>query len=283
MDTKDITPIERFIALLAYSHLYKKRKELLYQYTDISALCNGILGENREKGKEITIWASSLSYMNDPKEFDAGARIAKKLLKEHFDTQLKISREVVEELKHGVYVASFTPNVDCLPMWNMYGNNGHGIALGFDPQKLVDSHLLMYKCLYNSKEKVNSLIKQWEDLLNQPIHYIEQGILENIHREGHPHESLLTMLMLVSKDLGYEYEDEVRATIVSDENVKFRYGRGFIIPYKEVYIPAEALKEIWIGPSIDSERAKRSIRAYLNHLGMENVRVRKSAIPYQTF
>lgn len=67
MDAKEITPIERFIALLGYSHLYKRRKELLYQYTDISALCNGILGENREKGKEITIWASSLSYMNDPK------------------------------------------------------------------------------------------------------------------------------------------------------------------------------------------------------------------------
>lgn len=276
-------PIKIFTAILMHKQFYfPKRRELLYQYTDMAALCNGILGENREEGKEIKLWASRLAYMNDPSELEVGAVVAKRLYREHFDIDLKYKQKSIDACKGRIFVTSFTPNVDCLPMWNMYGNNGHGIALGFDPKIITKcANVRMFKCLYNTMSSVQALIRKWKE---NKIDNIDEFLINEFSVDIHDFPLYLLMcLMMLSKDKGYSYENEVRAILTSDDSVKYRYSRGYIIPYKEISLPAQALQKIWIGPAIDQETAYQSVRAYLDYLGFTHVQVESSMIPFRTF
>lgn len=273
----------KFAAMLMRKQFYvPQRGQLLYQYTDIAALCNGILGEGREEGKEIRLWASSLAYMNDPAELETGVAVAVKLFKDEFDIDLRVKQGIIEKVQNDTYVTSLTPNVDCLPMWNMYGNNGHGVALGFDSTILTKSaNVRLFKCLYNTTSTIRSFIKKWK---NDEPDKIEKFLMKELSIDISDYPLyLLLNLMLLSKDKGYSYEKEVRAIMSSKEPVKYRYGRGYIIPYKEYNLPAQALRKIWIGPSIDQETAYRSVRTYLDYLGLNHVQIETSLIPYRTF
>lgn len=269
--------------MLTHKQFYvPKRGELLYQYTDMAALCNGILGEGRDQGKEIRLWASSLSYMNDPSEMEVGVYVAKKLFQDQFNTDLRIKPEIIDKMKSDTFVTSFTPNVDCLPMWNMYGNNGHGVALGFDPRLISKGfNIKLFKCLYNSRAYIQALIRRWR---KTELDNIDKLLEQEISTYGSDTSLyLLTNILMLSKDKGYAYEKEVRAILLSNEPVKYRYGRGYIIPYKEITLPAQALRKIGIGPSIDQKTAYSSVRTYLDHLELNHVQIETSLIPYRTF
>lgn len=56
---------------------------------------------------------------------------------------------------------------------------------------------------------------------------------------------------------------------------------NLIIPYIEQYFPKSALKEIWIGPTNDMNRATYSLRKYLDHMGFNEVEIKQSQVPYR--
>ena len=87
------------------------------------------------------------------------------------------------------------------------------------------------------------------------------------------------------KNPAFKIEQEVRGVKYHSDldNVKTRVKNGVIIPYIEVKIPKEALTEIVIGPTNNSDLSKRSIIHHLYRCGYEKdqVKVIESQVPYR--
>ena len=254
--------------------------QILYHYTSIEALFGGIIVKNKpQPNKEICLWATNCLYMNDPEELNTGMQFAHEILELPPNELVQATKE---QIRDSTYLISFSSAIDCLPMWGMYGKNGHGLALGFDTSVLRKTYNL-YKCIYTTeatKEWIeNEILKR-----NGPQKWWKQSNVENILSDiiGSSENMLLLYLMLwlFGKNPAYEYEKEIRWLFPGNNDIKYRLRNNLIVSYIEQYIPKSALKEIWIGPTNDMERATRSLRAYLDHMGFNDVEIKQSKVPY---
>lgn len=81
------------------------------------------------------LWFSDIKKMNDYGEYDAGFSLVEELISteysEHKAVLEKISPDGVGS-RFKVLICSFSGEGDCLSMWRGYGDNGRGIAIGYD-------------------------------------------------------------------------------------------------------------------------------------------------------
>lgn len=289
--------INRFRVHLRQQLRVPKQQEIIYQYTNIDALYNGIIAkETTNDAEKICLWASSFKYMNDPKEIKIGfERIAD--IFSHIIEQDAISQPV--ELKDDDYfITSFSTAKDSLPMWSMYGKNGSGIALGFDKKFLQKKDVTdLVRCVYLNEEMERQVdvfckaIESKEKLTSDQFSLIFMMIVcalalnEDKEQTQKQVETLMPFLlfMLYAKHPAYEYEQEIRLLTTKDKNTKIEYrlSNNLVIPYVKNYFPKEALKEILVGPTNDMDRTIKSVRTYLDHLGFNDVKVIPSQVPYR--
>lgn len=260
----------------------------LYQYTSIEALYNGIIVKNPVKDKEICIWASNCEYMNDPDEVKTGRKFAEKMFKLSDYEANQAMLKVEENIKEKMFITSFSSVQDNLPMWRMYGNNCKGIALGFDAQAIFNEFKgLIYKCIYidsHHEIEINEFFKDNVDIdlsnnekLKENIDRLLMSCLKNLANFIH----IFVGGIFLAKNPCYNYEKEYRLFIIAEQKIEYRYNNNLIIPYIRNYFPKSALKEIWIGPANNMERTEKSLKRFLNAMGLGHVEIKKSQIPYR--
>lgn len=283
---------------LSISQWFMPDDKILYHYTSVDALFGGIIVKNKpEPGKEICLWATNCRYMNDPKEFSTGIRLAHEMLDIPSNESIQATSE---QIKENIYIISFSSAVDCLPMWGMYGQNGHGLALGFDTA-VLKTFFRLFRCAYATeknkkwlKEEISKLTYVPNDWRDQPE---GENMLSKIIESFGEQLGVYILLWILGKHPAYEYEKEERAIFHIRKNahsqdthdssksdkeaIKYRLKNNLIVPYVELYLPKSALKEIWIGPTNDMERATKSLRTYLDYMGFNEVEIKQSKIPYR--
>lgn len=239
----------------------------LYHYTTIEALVNGMIVKSPRDGEEICLWATHNQYMNDPSEFDLGIKLVKEMFtqisrKYKFDT--KIPEEMINKYKVNRYFVCFSKHSDCLPMWNMYGGNGHGIALKFNRfQQTMDDEWIL-KCEYDFKHVQSNFITFLKEDIRVAIMY-------------------LSLLPFIMKHMAYSYEAETRfISSFSSVPTKYRYRQGLVIPYKEIFVEKELLESIIIGPSANQNKVEESLRQFLDDNNLSHVKIERSTIPYRS-
>lgn len=72
--------LPKWIALLFYKFENLQNEKSLYYYTDMQALVNGIIVPSPEKGREICLWATKYSHLNDRQENKVGLNLLHKML-----------------------------------------------------------------------------------------------------------------------------------------------------------------------------------------------------------
>ena len=116
----------------------------LYYYTDMNALVNGIIVPEPEVNREICLWATKWSHLNDSQE----NYIALDMLKDVFKNNLEVYYAFVS-LSGDNHSISFSKEKDSLPMWSMYGAQGTGIMLEFDVSELLKIYgVRLMPCVY---------------------------------------------------------------------------------------------------------------------------------------
>lgn len=289
IDLKMLFPILEYI---------QPNAKILYHYTSIEALFGGIIVKDRPNpNKEICLWASNCRYMNDPKEFSTGIRLAHEMLDIPSNESIQVASEQIKEY---IYIISFSSAVDCLPMWGMYGQNGQGLALGFDTT-VIKTNFILSKCVYATDENKKWLKEEISKLKHVPNDWWKQleveNILSNFFESFGNLLGVYILLWSLGKHPAYEYEKEERAIfqIMKDvhnqdtqdfsepnkKTIKYRLRGNLIVPYIELYLPKSALKEIWIGPNNDMKRAVQSLRTYLDYMGFNEVEIKQSKVPYR--
>jgi hypothetical protein len=128
----------------------------LYHYTDLDGV-RGILTSR-------TLWLSKFTSTNDISEILLAVehfrafveRRASAFTREEGDFLRRAADDLGGFRRTNICIASFCEQNDLLSQWRSYGNDGRGIALGFNSAKLLAlaqaSKLHLYRCVYDPAE-----------------------------------------------------------------------------------------------------------------------------------
>ena len=273
---------------------------LIYHYTTIEALDKIIL-DTTNTDKKICLLASSYEYVNDPYEILYGFEVLCKYLPDvenelDIDPKDKITEKVRASLFNlkeqtlfssdndfSLYIACFSENKDCLPMWNMYGNNGNGISLGLHWASCLFAPERLRKVMYDDDK--NSIIQFLKD-------YYERHIKSNVRNWDMRfiNSVLFRYVGAYIKHWKYSYEAEYRYVLHKEvitkydnghiEKIKFRVRNGNLIPYCELFFPASALDRIVIGPTCNFIRTENALKMFLKARNLQGVKIIRSEVPF---
>jgi hypothetical protein len=125
----------------------------LFHYTDLEGV-KGIFTSR-------TLWMSKFTASNDISEILLAirhfqsfvARKASELTREEGDFLREAADQLESFRRTNICLASFCEQHDLLSQWRSYGNDGRGIALGFNSARLVDlaerNGLRLFRCVYD--------------------------------------------------------------------------------------------------------------------------------------
>jgi Protein of unknown function (DUF2971) len=102
---------------------------LIYHY------CSATTAEQITRSGKL--WFSDITKMNDPNEYKYGF--------ERLKSSNLVNSSVLDQIQMGqqfqIFSASFSTESDCLTLWRCYGDNGKGVAIGFDRDELQQTSL----------------------------------------------------------------------------------------------------------------------------------------------
>lgn len=210
-------------------------------------------------------------------------------LKESFDDMLR-------NPKYSPYTVSFSKKEDSLLMWSMYGNNGTGVCLAFDPKKLVwpESQLqyIADSVIYDKNPiYYRNIIEQYFEMYREEVEH--NNLLQSIYVKKQ--KFLVSMLWHIApfiKKKAFEDESEYRiAYYATNDGLTPVYtrltNRLNVINFIKVKIPLEALNHIIIGPCANYRQVKKLLTENLRTCEIirdsNNKFIRKSKIPYRVY
>lgn len=296
---------------------------IVYHYTGLDTLFKMLDGISNDN---IVFFASKVSELNDSSEFIYGlkklwnwlpyiekqlsindnykvSRITKKNSSITEKELLQMVKDILSRSQYVPFIVSFSNNKDSLPMWDMYGNNGYGVALGFKLQANI---------LRKRKEPIMDLTNydptvphSWrvsygdffirDDVLKY-VMFLYRNYYESTHiitdkkdifyAQSDLIREIATIPAVLLKHPAYKYEEESRLIFLSNnlKSIKFRNNRkGNVIQYIEVEIPVYLLKEIVIGPCFDVKSVKNNIQIILDQKGLKGIKIIDSKIPYRDY
>ena len=257
-------------------NMINQTSNIVYHYTDMNALIN-ILNKER-----IVLRASNCLYLNDAKEILEGIESIKRI---------ENNTDITKGAFRNYYITSFSKLYDSLTMWGMYAANGFGCSIGFDLDVLRNNYHGYTHCIYGEKDidqHLNSFLKLCRK--GSYVSFPTNGKSSIIKKTE---EMISDMVInqyittcLSAKNENFKFENEIRCFYANHDckkEVYFKTKNGVIIPYIEVEIPKEALKEIIIGPTNKQDLAIQSVLHFLSINGYDwkKISVKMSKVPYR--
>ena len=250
----------------------------LYYYCSTDVFLNGIVVNNPSPQKELCLWASRYSYMNDKEELQCGIRRIESWNPPNYLV------EGIKQAHQTDHIISLSMAEDSLTMWNTYGDGGKGVMLVFDTKLLLSQYAgRLQPCFYSDSEYDINIETSFGPIIQGSmfnglslVDYM--GILI----------PLLLMYAILRKDKNYDYEKEVRIYGIGnryfdkeEREVLYRYSKGLVVPYVKEYFPQKVLKEVRFGPVAEHELSEISMREFLHAKGFIDCKVTHSNIPYR--
>lgn len=285
------------------SELYEKNPtRTLYHYTSIG----GLQGIVESRG----IWATEIRYLNDAKELVQTLDMFLSVIRAKYESSDERTREFLRQLEewlrhclidgHLVFVVSLSEQGNLLSQWRAYSPLGNGVSLGFDPQDLCTvapaQGYRLGKCVYDGQLQQRVIREIFGQIEKEAI----SSGPENDTGKRHPMNSYYSIFEKFEDDLLMcaallkhpAFREEVEWRAVSSvvkryapSDIRYREGRSCLVPYRELsLVPANAdritLKEIFVGPTPNSNLSMRSVGMYLSSRGLSPL-VANSLIPYR--
>lgn len=243
---------------------------ILYHYTSLKTLCAIVKGV---KDNCMFLRANNAENMNDPNDCYYFINEFGKYLKVNNNDLSRLYQQ--KKAFNQPYIISLSQRKDDLHMWNCYGDNGNGIAIGmkydsllkmaneFDNKNHVSAKL--YKCLYYSAPQIINTL----ELLN---------IVSEIDLSSTFWQDPKTIeISNIVKHPCYRYEKEYRIVILHGRN-EFTINGVFNRDEDAFYFPMPLanIHSIVVGPNADFAAIKKIFSPYFS-----NAKFVQSTIPYR--
>jgi len=255
-----------------------------------------------------SIWASASYTMNDTSERSWGYSVFQKVAKAlEPDTGPEFIRQISAPVIAGdnfsmLMLACFSLDADVLSQWRAYGDDGRGFAIGFSPKLMAKVPAKQLRILYDDGAQTKELTGN----LNH-IYQFEKSKGFKYDDEFKTHLFHLGLDLCAYKNPGYREEREIRLAHLSGLDrgtmtavplgaidpdgkrksdplkIHFRVAKGVVIPYVILDYSSDGavspVKEIVLGPR--NENAEINIQLFINTLGVTDVKIRRSEVPYR--
>lgn len=308
MKEKSMDELEKYIISIYNGPMKKLNKpELLYQYTDITAL-QGIV-ENK------VLWATHFRYLNDKRELDYGLRIAVKYTNrkkvQSVDPNEKQLLEEISEIYEcakqnkelpfhslDVFSASLSAQYDLLSQWRGYGKKYKSVCIGMDVDELMAGasscnwFIFLRKVIYDSR-KQTEIIKNYIDKIcdivrNNPLDFNNPNYMKTFK---HKVDLGLIIFALCFKEKCWKEEDEWRLMTVhhstkngNSNDICFKENDYGLVPYIKIPVSKnnsafDTIKRVILPKSEMFIRAKKSLDMFFSQKKKNhNVKIEKSKI-----
>lgn len=262
----------------------------LYHYTSFG----GFLGIIRSSA----LWASSVHYMNDAKEFALGLSIAATVIDKRIGDQTLPSDESaflnglkqrIDNIRHiNVFVISFSHVSDLLSQWRGYCPPGKGVSLGFSSvllqERAAAQGFKLVPAVYKTSEQ-ERVIEELVDLTLQRYRVAPGAEADLRHSFGYDLATIAPLL----KDASFLEEEEWRlvsaVTRIDHPQVEVREGHARIVPYFIFTLVDGAnplrLVKVTAGPAPEPELVRKSIWAASRVNGVETPEPISSIVPFR--
>lgn len=262
---------------------------LAFRYASVETFLKMI--ENQE------LWFTDLRNMNDPEEYSAGYEIVKRIINEEFPDCIRLLEEVspnkIDE-NFKILICCFCSDGDRSNMWSEYGDNGKGVAIGYDENIITQYHILARfeerfqpisgRVVFHPVIYSEELFREY---VREALHdYINRSSLNIKCARGILHASLIRLCSLYKRE-SFECENEVRGLIEVDEHTSppyklekrsTDYGIAYYTKVKFTCNNITAIREIVLGPLF--EQSDEQLRLKLDDLGLKNIKIRRSICTY---
>ena len=269
----------------------KNPKQDMAYYTSLNTLRYMLPERAREKAGRLSIM--HVAYMNDPNEgktlwnYCGGKTLS------------SISNGQRRSLEYPfVFLKCFTPLIDDLPMWEMYGDHAAGCCIIFQKAFLKSTKLQvpLYRVCYLRKKnssyeflEVDNPGVQNKELLSEYL-----STLKELYKVNKPDKNvriyfrkITEPIIFLFKDANYQHEQELRIMYryaqISDDflHIEGEYPKLYLNP--EIYL---RIKEIILGPKMTEIPAKipyllEELEKLSQLLGVDRPVISASEIEYQ--
>ncbi len=158
---------------------------------------------------------------------------------------------------------------------------------------------VIYTSQDNNNEKIKEICKKITDFIDNNIisKNYDIGSPSLINPEKIDHKKVLSIELQCSfliylsclfasakhKDKSFEEEEEVRIYTLMPEELEFRQ-KNLLIPYTKFSFEKTNIKEIIISPTQDENLILNGcgLEIYIHSLGLKNIEIKKSKIPYRS-
>ena len=237
--------------------------DLLFHYTSVDAAFS-ILDRD-----PLLLRASSAFCMNDTAEITYGLDLVKETAagivpKSEVDSWFAMhhSRPEYTQLSfmEGTTILSFCGEADLLSQWRAYGIGGSGCAIGFRRAGLQDAankrSFRLTPVVYDEGRQRNILTELFRFTSALPVK------VDTSELWGRSLSKAIEV-SLSFKNESFAEEREWRL-ISTNAFIKYRGGRQSVVPYSEIDVTRECVAELWLGPTLDQQMARRNWEMYLD-------------------
>lgn len=309
--------IKEKIALIPHDYFENEFTDLVFHYSNLASLI-GIV-ENQ------CLWATNLYFLNDRNEYRHGMNIIEDVMEsikteenKHILHAVSVVMKEISEVNR--YVICLSKQGDSLSQWRAYANNGSGISIGFNGEKLqsalAGSNSFKYIIYDKEKQKlaIKSIIEEATKFFLPKKKDLNWSDYVYLHFVGYCISNLLDFIIANYKDPAFREEKEYRIecrqfhnrlnTRVERLEIFHRTNERLIIPYTKIYTkPIEGrdashknnrplrfsvtqlpIERIIIGPSANQDEVTNGVKHLLqsNFYSSSDVEVVKSIIPYRS-
>lgn len=280
---------------------------ILYHYTGQTGL-QGIL-------KEKCVWATNIFYLNDQQEL----LYAKDLLHKTINYSIGASKpgllelagkglstsnlvlEIIDGMLNpnlmNIYVFALSEDGDLLSQWRAYSKNGIGFSIGFDKKRFEKitskRNFKIDKCIYETQDQLNlldELYAKYKPKLEPDIETFksDEGKKNLVKLVKQFSSEFLERAIFIKHRLFYEEKEWrlVAYPIKSNYGEVFvKEGLSYLVPFIKVPLSDDVeeipISEIIVGPTPDPDLSVSSAELFLRSIKINNVKVKKSNIPYR--
>ncbi len=246
---------------------------------------------------QLTLRLSNAKFMNDGNELEYGKQLFLKMLSDRKDLTPQDINQVAslfsENLAKGpeTYAFCMTSLRDAFTQWKLYGDDGRGVAIGFDRgilEQIDDSSVgdVSY-CATNQTERLKHHVAAIKTKSPIDLWLTIQGHIEPLiatfKQEEFATETETRMLSRVVDIDALDFAEEGCTTTIEAYPDKVHYfsRRGMIVPFIKKVIPRNSIREVIVGPRASVDHNIASFKAWIRSKAFADVPVFASTIKYQ--
>jgi hypothetical protein len=272
----------------------------LYHYTGVGALLGMASTES--------LWASSISYMNDSTEIVHACETVGNVLRTrlafgqeneetNFLSQFQNWTNSCKNTAHTIFIFSLSEMPSLLSQWRSYTPHGKGVSLGFSSDKInfimQASNLKLARCIYDRDEQEEVISALIEKLL---ISFRQQLPTMDVCRSQssqsyygfiQQYTNEIFQVLSIIKHGAFKEEREWRLVSphyprYTDPQIKFREGASMLVPYMELPLGNNKpyFEKVILGPSSHQNLSMSGLSMFLTNKGLCQ-QVSNCVIPYR--